>query len=99
MLPSTHVRVHVYNDDRVHRYTGTMILAFLNQKGGVGKSTLSTNAADYMHRQGAKTLLIDADPQGTTNDWAARRDAMTFPRDGARSGQHGAGNPGPCRQL
>ena len=56
-----------------------MILAFLNQKGGVGKSTLSTNAADYLHRQGAKTLLIDADPQGTTNDWAARRDAMTFP--------------------
>ncbi len=56
-----------------------MILAFLNQKGGVGKSTLSTNAADYLQRQGAKTLLIDADPQGTTNDWAARRDAMTFP--------------------
>ena len=56
-----------------------MILAFLNQKGGVGKSTLSTNAADYLHRQGAKILLIDADPQGTTNDWAARRDAMTFP--------------------
>ena len=56
-----------------------MILAFLNQKGGVGKSTLSTNAADYLHRQGFKTLLIDADPQGTTNDWAARRDEMPFP--------------------
>ena len=56
-----------------------MILSFLNQKGGVGKSTLSTNAADYFHRQGCKTLLIDADPQGTTNDWAARRDEMPFP--------------------
>ena len=65
-----------------------MILAFrrlrlgetpANQKGGVGKSTLSTNAADYLHRQGFKTLLIDADPQGTTNDWAARRDEMPFP--------------------
>ena len=56
-----------------------MILAFLNQKGGVGKSTLSTNAADYLHRHGSKTLLIDADPQGTTNDWAALRDELPFP--------------------
>ena len=56
-----------------------MILAFLNQKGGVGKSTLSTNAADYLHRHGFKPLLIDADPQGTTNDWAARREDMPFP--------------------
>ena len=56
-----------------------MIISFLNQKGGVGKSTLSTNAADYLHRQGSKTLLIDADPQGTTNDWASRRDEMLFP--------------------
>ena len=56
-----------------------MILAFLNQKGGVGKSTLSTNAADYFHRRGDKPLLIDADPQGTTNDWAARRDELPFP--------------------
>ena len=36
-----------------------MILSFLNQKGGVGKSTLSTNAVDYLHPQGRKTLLID----------------------------------------
>ena len=56
-----------------------MILAFLNQKGGVGKSTLSTNAADYLHRQGSEVLLIDADPQGTTTDWAALRDEMLFP--------------------
>jgi chromosome partitioning protein len=56
-----------------------MILSFLNQKGGVGKSTLSTNAADYFHRRGYNPLLIDADPQGTTNDWAARRDDLPFP--------------------
>lgn len=56
-----------------------MILSFLNQKGGVGKSTLSTNAADYLHRQGLRTLLIDADPQATASDWAARREAMPFP--------------------
>lgn len=56
-----------------------MILAFLNQKGGVGKSTLSTNAAYYFHRHGAKVLLIDADPQGTTTTWAALRDELPFP--------------------
>ena len=56
-----------------------MILSFLNQKGGVGKSTLSTNAADYFHRRGYNPLLIDADPQGTTNDWAARRADLPFP--------------------
>ena len=56
-----------------------MVLSFLNQKGGVGKSTLSTNAADYLHRQGWKTLLIDADPQATTSDWAALREEMPFP--------------------
>ena len=56
-----------------------MILSFLNQKGGVGKSTLSTNAADYFYRKGHKPLLIDADPQGTINDWAARRDELPFP--------------------
>ena len=56
-----------------------MILSFLNQKGGVGKSTLSINAAHYFHRQGSKTLLVDADPQGTANDWASRRDKMIFP--------------------
>ena len=56
-----------------------MVLAFLNQKGGVGKSTLSTNAADYLHRHGGKVLLIDADPQSTASAWAALRDDLPFP--------------------
>ena len=56
-----------------------LVLAFLNQKGGVGKSTLSTNAADYLHRQDGKALLIDADPQGTASAWAALRDDLPFP--------------------
>ena len=56
-----------------------MIIAFLNQKGGVGKSTAAMNAADWIHREGHSVLLIDADPQGTTSDWAALREELPWP--------------------
>ena len=45
------------------------ILALLNEKGGVGKSTISQNIAVCLHRQGKRVVLVDADPQGTTRDW------------------------------
>lgn len=55
-----------------------MIISFLNQKGGVGKTTLATNSADWLARQSAKVLLIDADPQGTSSTWASLRVEATF---------------------
>jgi chromosome partitioning protein len=50
-----------------------LIIAVLNQKGGVGKSTLATNLAAAAHLAGKRTLVLDLDRQGSAFDWYSER--------------------------
>jgi len=76
------------------------VIAVSGLKGGIGKSTVAVNLACALHRASHRTLLVDADPQGTSRAWAALAaergqegppvasiDGKTLRRDLARIGQ------------
>ena len=50
-----------------------MIVTVCSEKGGVGKSTIAAHAAVRLAMTGKPTLLIDADPQGTSFYWSVQR--------------------------
>lgn len=55
------------------------VISVLNQKGGVGKTTIATNLAHGLILKGFKVLLVDGDPQGSARDWHAANNAELVP--------------------
>jgi chromosome partitioning protein len=50
------------------------IIAFANQKGGVGKSSLAIHTAVEMQGRGLRVAILDLDAQGSAVKWRRRRD-------------------------
>src|SRR5215471_15081245 len=46
-----------------------MIVGVINQKGGVGKTTLATHLAGEWGMRGHRVVVVDADPQESAFDW------------------------------
>lgn len=57
----------------------TVIIAILNQKGGVGKTTIVSNLGEAFKREGKSVLLVDADPQGSLRDWNEASEGAILP--------------------
>ena len=46
-----------------------MIVAFLNHKGGVGKTTLALHVAGSWAARGERIVIVDTHPHGSALDW------------------------------
>lgn len=56
----------------------------INSKGGAGKTTVATNLAAWLARRGEPTVLLDADPQGSSHYWVKHRDEKLPPVHGVK---------------
>lgn len=58
-----------------------------SSKGGVGKTTVATHLAGHYAVDGKRTVLVDADSQGSSKRWCEKRaglDSAVLPVDGTR---------------
>ncbi len=69
------------------------VLVIANPKGGVGKSTLATNAAGYLASQGHAVMLGDADRQQSSHLWLGLRSPAARPITTWEIGEDQVGKP------
>ena len=58
-----------------------MIISIVNQKGGVGKTTLAVNLAGGLNAAGKHVRLIDTDPQGSITQWGSIENGLSIAVD------------------
>ena len=64
------------------------IVAIVNQKGGVGKTTSAVNLTAALGDQHKKVLLVDIDPQGNATSGGRRAGAHQVQACGRAALQH-----------
>jgi chromosome partitioning protein len=52
------------------------VISFVNQKGGVSKSTTSIHFTYWLMKQGKRVLLVDADAQQSSSQWVKGIEAV-----------------------
>lgn len=56
-----------------------MIISIVNEKGGSGKTTIAVNLASRLAKDGDNVLLLDADPQKSTEVFSDMRSQANLP--------------------
>jgi len=73
----TRIRPYTHTNLPPYGYTRMQVVSVINQKGGVGKTTIATALAVAAVADGKQTALFDLDPQANASFWSDIRQAET----------------------